>query len=389
MRTYDIRLLFIALNIAAQAVAGVKLITLPGRDRVEIQLDNPGVTLVEEERTVPLVAGLNDVVFAWANTAIDAASIQLRCLSDPGNIQVISSAFPPNEAALTWQVYAPTSGPARVRISYLIGHLNKSFTYRAVASHDETTLTLRQYTELHNHANEEFGVAGMWTGFGERIERPIGINETKRVLAARFNDVPIAKTYTAELAAYGYLDAGKQQLNVPMHYVLKNAASHGLGRYPLMFGKVRIFQDDGHGTTAFIGEDWGQFTPRDDEMKLYLGLAKDVVVKRTIERRSAERVFGNLHDYDVIVKYEIENFKDSAVTLDIVEQLPALRQELGLGANRLAEWEFGVGSLTERYDVEKSTADRLVFHVALPPRGADDKATEQVQTLRLAIKNEW
>jgi len=41
-------------------------------------------------------------------------------------------------------------------------------------------------------------------------------------------------------------------------------------------GKVRIFQKDGHGGEAFTGEDWGKFTPIDDEMKLYLGLARDV-----------------------------------------------------------------------------------------------------------------
>ena len=39
------------------ALARIKLITLPVRERVEIQLDNPNATLVEEERIVPLVSG--------------------------------------------------------------------------------------------------------------------------------------------------------------------------------------------------------------------------------------------------------------------------------------------------------------------------------------------
>jgi len=47
-------------------------------------------------------------------------------------------------------------------------------------------------------------------------------------------------------------------------------------------GKVGIFQKDGRGGEAFIGEDWGAFTPIDDEMKLYLGLARDVVVRRKV-----------------------------------------------------------------------------------------------------------
>ena len=60
------------------AFARVKLITLPVRERVEIQLDNPGATLVEEERIVPLVKGDNQVDFSWANTQIDPNTIVFR-----------------------------------------------------------------------------------------------------------------------------------------------------------------------------------------------------------------------------------------------------------------------------------------------------------------------
>ena len=74
-------------------LAGIKLITLPARERVEIQLDNPDVTLVEEERVVPLAKGDNDVVFAWANANIDKDSIQFRCLTDPENIRVLSVSY--------------------------------------------------------------------------------------------------------------------------------------------------------------------------------------------------------------------------------------------------------------------------------------------------------
>ncbi|MHC4092712.1 MAG: hypothetical protein ACYSVY_20965 [Planctomycetota bacterium] len=378
--------------LAAQpCTAGIKLITLPPRERVEIQLDNPDATLVEEERVVPLARGVNDVVFAWANANIDKNNIQFRCLSDPENIRVLSVSYPPGENALTWQVWSPQAGSARVRISYVIGQLDKSFAYRAVASHDERTLTLWQYVQLHNRANEEFGVAGMWAGFGERFERPIGINETKRLLATKFEDVAVTKVYTADLSAYGYLDQGKRQLRIPMHYLLRNDESHGLGQFPLMFGKARIFQDDGRGTVAFLGEDWASFTPRDDELKLFLGVAKDVVVKRTIDRRKQSRVFGNLYDYDVVVKYEIENFKDQAVVLDIAESLRALRKEIHRDTGRDIEWELiEDGTLTTPgLDQKKTTSDRLVFHVPLPARGADDKAVKQVHTLHLRIKNEW
>ena len=377
-------------SLSSPAAASVKLITLPPRERVEVQLDNPDVTLVEEERLVPLTTGVNEVVFAWANANIDKDSIQLRCLTDPDRIKILSVSYPPGENALTWQIAAPEATSARVRISYIIGRLDKSFAYRAIASHNEKTLTLRQYLQLHNNANEEFGWAGMWAGFGERIERPIGIDETKRLLSGKFTEVPIRKTYTADLAEYGYLDPTKNQLQIPMHYVLKNDEANGLGRFALRPGKVRIFQDDGHGTQAFLGEDWSKFTPRDDEVKLFLGQAKDVVVKRTIDRRDKTRVLGNLYDYDVVVKYEIENFKDREVVLDLAESLPMLRGEIIGDPGRDVEWELGgEGTLTEMRNAEKSTADKVVFNVPLPARGADQKAVKQVHTFHVLIRNEW
>src|SRR5580700_5750949 len=135
----------------ATALARIKLITLPVRERVEIQLDNPNATLVEEERIVPLVKGVNQVDFSWANTQIDPGTIVFRVLggidgsakgaakeaeqkAGPLDVKVLSVSYPPNEASLVWQVSSNGSGSARVRISYLLGNLTKSFNYRAVAT---------------------------------------------------------------------------------------------------------------------------------------------------------------------------------------------------------------------------------------------------------------
>ena len=53
------RLALIALvfSLSTPGFAGIRLITLPPRERVEIQLDHARVTLVEEERRVPLTRG--------------------------------------------------------------------------------------------------------------------------------------------------------------------------------------------------------------------------------------------------------------------------------------------------------------------------------------------
>src|SRR5436309_15997420 len=113
-------LVIVMTSLPRGAFARIKLITLPVRERVEIQLDNPNTTLVEEERVVPLVKGENQVDFSWANTQIDPESIVFRVIAPVGDakldVKVLSVSYPPNEAALVWAVAASDSGSARVRI---------------------------------------------------------------------------------------------------------------------------------------------------------------------------------------------------------------------------------------------------------------------------------
>ncbi|MEJ2529586.1 MAG: hypothetical protein P8Z39_05785 [Gammaproteobacteria bacterium] len=376
------------------SMARIKLITLPVRERVEIQLDHASATLVEEERIVPLIKGVNKVDFSWANTQIDADSILFRMLPAQGDSEVdakvLAVSYPPNENALVWSVGAARSGSARVRISYLLGGLDKSFHYRAVASKDESSLQLAQYLRIKNHANEAYDQSQLYVGFGDQLQRPVGLNETKDLLLKTYAKVSLHKRYTVDMSEFGYIREDKKMLKVPMHYVLKNDSSHGLGQVALPFGKARIFQQDGKGGTTFVGEDWGRFTPKDDEMALYLGVARDIVVKRTIERSESHRISGNLYNHDLVVKYEVENFKDSPVTLDIREHISSLRAELGLNSGREAQWEIGADTtLPGKPDPEKSDADKLLFHADLAAQDSSGKAKKQIYKLHLVLRNEW
>jgi len=362
------------------------------------------------------VRGVNQVDFSWANTQIDPGTIVFRVIpsadaaqgdgplpaggpkpkpdaaaqANPLDVKVLSVSYPPNEAALVWQVSSSGSGTARVRISYLLGNLNKSFNYRAVAANDESTLVLSEYMRLNNLANESFKSTGLWAGFGPRFLRPIGINETKEMLVEKFVKVPIKKTYTCDPQQFGWLDRPQNKLLVPMHYVLKNDKANGLGAAPLQFGKVRIFQEDGRGGTAFLGEDWGKFTPLDDEMRLSIGVAQDVVVRRMIDKNEQKRVAGNLNERHVVVKYEIENFKDKAVTLDVSENVRQIRNEVSRDNGREVQWKLGEETTFEGGpDKEKSTSEQLLFHARLPARGADTKAAKIVHKLHLILKYEW
>ena len=388
---YSLSILWLLSAAPPNAAARIKLTTLPVRERVEIQLDHPQIALVEEERIVPLVKGINQVDFSWVNTRIDPESLVLRILpppkDQPMDAKVLSVSYPPNETALIWSVAANVSGAARVRISYVLGGLSKDFHYRAVADRDERTLNLTQYLRVNNAANEIYDSAELWAGVGERFSKPLGLNETKEVQSGSFSNVPVRKTYTSNPLEFGYLDRAQDKLNVPMHYVIKNAGG-ALGKESLPAGKARIFQDDGKGGNAFLGEDRGKFTPPDDELTLYLGLARDIAVRRMVDLNERQRIAGNLYRYDVTLKYEIENFKDAPVTLDISESVRQIRNEVRGDSGRDPEWQLGDGSLRNP-DPEKSDADKLLFHVELPARAADGSAKKQIHTLRLTLNNEW
>lgn len=390
MRPIHIFILFILFYLPLETFARIKLITLPVREKVEIQLEHASITLVEEERIVPLVQGRNQIDFSWANTSIDANTIVFRVLEPSSDkVQVLAVSYPPNENALVWDVSSAIDGAARVRISYVIRNLNKNFSYRALTSQDEKTLTLSEYIHIQNNANEAFDKSGVWAGLGPHFYREIGINETKKVLMYKHKNIPVVKTYTADINQHGYLNYAQKKLNIPMHYVLTNSKDQGLGQDPMPYGKMRIFQQDSQGSSAFIGEDWGKFTPLDDEMPLYLGLAQDIVVKRTIDKNEKNRVMGNLYEYHVTIKYEIENFKDKPVTLDIIENIRSIRDELYGNNGRDVEWEIDNDntSFAKGYDADKSTYEKAVFHVELPVHKSEED--KQIHTLSIIMKNEW
>jgi len=390
-------LCLLCLSFAEIALARIKLTTLPVRERVEIQFDHEHLTLVEEERIVPMVQGVNQVDFAWANTRIDPTSLVFRVVGpnagsdtpDAVSANVLSVSYPPNENALIWSVAANRSGPVRVRISYLLGGLEKRFHYRALASTNEQNLTLSQYLRIDNLAHEEYPDSVIWPGFGQQIVRPIGQNESKDVLLNKFRRVPLHKTYTADVSEHGYLDAAQNKLNIPMHYVLDNTIKGGLGQFALAAGKTRIFQQDRQGSQAFLGEDWGKFTPPGDELKLYLGLAQDIVVRRTIDRNERVRLAGNAYRQEVTIKYEIENFKDHPASLSLIERPAQIRDHL-IGGNRLEpEWSLGAETTLPPADEEHSNYTQLHFNIELPARPATGEANKLIHRLQLRYNNQW
>lgn len=387
----------IALSLCALSVnsyARIKLISLPVREHIEIQLENEHTTIIEEERIVPLKKGRNSIDFSWQNTAIKPETIVFRVLPDTASAQslqvnVLSVSYPPNESALTWQVSASQSGSARVRISYAILRLEKQYHYLARVNADETAMELFQYIRVNNQSGEQFLNAGLNTGNARPVQLSVGLNETQEYLNQQFSSVPVEKTLTVNASAMGFRDRSQDKLNVLMHYRLHNDASHKLGKSPLAAGKYRIYQQDKQGGSVFIGEDQGQYTAVDDSQKLFIGKARDVVVRRIIERKKRKEINGNLYNMDVLVKYEIENFKDTPVTLTIEESLAYLKQESGLyDSQSFIEWQIGKDTSFKTGPLKDETsADKVVYEIILPAKSKTGKPIKVQPRLNILFNN--
>ncbi|MCU7940271.1 MAG: hypothetical protein KZQ64_05080 [gamma proteobacterium symbiont of Bathyaustriella thionipta] len=390
----------IALGLCAFSVtnsyARIKLITLPVREHVEIQLENEQTTIVEEERIVPLRKGNNDIDFSWHNTSIRPETIVFRVLDDENSIKtnVLSVSYPPNESALTWKVSANQNGSARVRITYAITRLDKNYHYIARANEDESKMDLMQYIKVKNQSGESFLNASMNTGSGNPVVLPMGLDETQEFLNQSYPAVAIDKTYTVNASKLGYRNRAQDKLNVFMHYQLHNDKAHNLGKQSLASGKFRIYQQDKKGTSVFVGEDWGKYTAKENKTSLFIGQARDIVVKRVIERQKRQRINGNLYNIDVLVKYEIENFKDKPVNLTIEESLLHLRNEVFTPKTSYEksalEWTLGDETSFADKPLKKLTnSQKIAYQITLPARTGAANNVTLVKKLNINFKNEW
>ncbi|MEZ5671382.1 MAG: hypothetical protein R3E08_02985 [Thiotrichaceae bacterium] len=101
-----------------------------------------------------------------------------------------------------------------------------------------------------------------------------------------------------------------------------------MGKHALWDGKARLYQEDGHGSTIFLGEDNVAFTPVGQPMQLTIGNSRDVVVtqrkmseQRINERRNNENKVV-LYDTEEVMQVEIENFKNLPAAVTLKEPMP-------------------------------------------------------------------
>ena len=378
-KTKSTIVLLVILAIGPAAFARIKLVALPERAATVIRLDNPRATLIEEERVLTLQKGLNKVDFSWKSVSIDADSIRLRALDNPDNVTLLSVSYPPNEAALVWDISCADDYAETVRISYLLSNIDRLVTYKAVADKAETYVDLKSYLVLRNFSGEDFDKARVLLDYGESFEQGIAHEETKQMLFLKSPKVPITKIWKFDSAIQPW-DPEKlnnQNVGIPVSYRIVNNAASGLGEFSLWGGKARLFQDDGHESTIFLGEDNSGLVPVGEKMELYIGDSRDIVVtqrqmqnSRTITRKN-NKGDAVLYDTNERITAKIENFKDSEAVLTMIQHIPG-------------QWDMESCTLDGRAlrlgtDYKKKDAYTLEFEIKLPARTEDGPAVKELK----------
>lgn len=103
---------------------------------------------------------------------------------------------------------------------------------------------------------------------------------------------------------------------VSVYIKLKNSKDNNLGM-PLPQGIMRLYKEDEDKSLQFIGEDRIEHTPKDEEIKLRVGEAFDVVAERV--QTDYKKITNRLHESEWEIT--LRNHKEEDVTVGIVEPL--------------------------------------------------------------------
>ena len=151
-------LLVIVTLAPASAGAKVDLAVLPDRDSVKLTIYNSAdLTLVQDQRTLILKNGLNQLQFSWANTLIDPTSLGMIPQARVEDIDTRDLTFPPRTRNIgLWNIDSRVSGPAPFEISYLTSGLSWRAFYLASLTPDQKFLDLDGYVRVYNNSGEDY-----------------------------------------------------------------------------------------------------------------------------------------------------------------------------------------------------------------------------------------
>jgi hypothetical protein len=272
---------------------------------------------------------------------------------------------------LEWLVNTTKADQHKTEISYLANQLTWNCNYVALLNAKDTEIDLTGWVTVTNNSGTTFQNAGLKLVAGDvnlvkeelasrvrmaksgvmmdemaaapqfqqkelfeyklyslQRKTDLGNNETKQIELTSAKNVVSKKVFIYDGLSgqwrywynnYSYRGQGSfgQESNkkVGVFVTLKNEEKSGLG-IALPKGKVRVYKRDDDGKEQFVGEDEIDHTPKDEEIKLYLGNAFDIVGERA---QKDFRVVVSGHIVDETFEIKVRNHKSEPVEVLVYE----------------------------------------------------------------------
>ena len=295
---------------------------------------------------------------------------------------------------LVWDLENRESGSQNIEASYLTAGMNWRADYVLLVNADDTKGDLQGWVTLTNASGATFEdarlqlVAGdvnrvsedrnyavakamvskpmesesqfQEQGFFEyhmyTLQRPTTIrdNETKQVSLLEAAGFEVKKEFVLNGQHYyyaGYNSPGQPiKEKVGVYIQFRNSQQNKLGM-PLPAGTVRLYKKDDKGNQQFIGEDRIDHTPKDEDVRVKVGDAFDIVAER--KQTDYKVIARNLYEYAYEIK--IRNHKDGPITVVVNEPIGG-------------DWEM----ISSTFEAKKTAAFAAQFNV---PVAKDGEAT--------------
>ncbi len=262
---------------------------------------------------------------------------------------------------LIWTLENRGADAQRVEASYLTNNMNWSADYVLTVARNETNADLDGWVTLANnsgtaynnarlqlvagnvHRNEPVSLPLKSRNFSEvaaldsagaipfqqenfsefhlyTLDRRTSIqnNETKQISLLSGTNIPVEKYLQVEGQQYwfrnpmGIGNAIPQPVKV--FYRFKNDEKSHLGM-PLPAGTVRVYQADSKGAVQFAGENSITHTPKDEDVRVYVGDAFDVVCER--KQLDYTKIASSVAEFEYQIT--LRNHKDGPVNVEVRE----------------------------------------------------------------------
>jgi hypothetical protein len=315
-------------------------------------------------------------------------------LNPPGRV-----VLPPGAAdelllrpTLSWLLYSPEKTNAEAEITYLSRGLSWEADYVLQLNKNDTAAGIEGWVTLSNYSGTTYNNAqlklvagdvnqvsqpdmrmakaemladGMGAGAGGFVEEEffeyhlyqlgrattIRNNQQKQIGLLSAQEVPMEKIFLFN-AEYG------GDVRVMVEFTNEEEAGMGM---PLPEGVVRVFKADSGGDVQFVGEDRIDHTPRDEDVRLEIGNAFDIVGET---RKMDYRDIGDGFEADYVVNLRNHKEKDDVV---VTVEMNGL----------WGDWEV----ISSNFDFIREDVSTLQFDIPVP---ADGEAE-----LKFSYRVEW